>query len=534
MYFFARKVNAFTLKIIRNSAEEGKTIESRRSADRRNSDMNPRIQYISTRGSQRKREAAEAVIQGIAEDNGLFVPDFIPALPFEIETMKERPYRDFAFEIIRCFFTDYADDEIRACVNGAYDTKFEEEDIVPVVKAGDAFFLELYHGKTAAFKDMALSALPYLLTTAMKKKKEDKKICILTATSGDTGKAALEGFADVPGTEIIVFYPKQGVSEVQERQMVTQEGSNTHVFAIEGNFDDAQTGVKKIFGDNAFADLLARSGYRLSSANSINIGRLIPQIAYYVYGYAKLTAKGAIRSGDSINIVVPTGNFGNILAAYYAKQMGIPVNRLVCASNENKVLTDFIHTGVYDLGRDFYLTNSPSMDILISSNLERLLFHLSSGNPEEIKALMAALDRDKRYEVSVAIKDGLRAFYGGHANVARTNEAISEVYRKHNYLMDTHTAVAYKVYEDYRNVTKDKTVTLIASTASAYKFAESVARSIGLAEESDGFAYVKALREKTGIQIPKALRGLEDKKIRHTTTLRIDQMRDAVEKALLK
>ena len=299
------------------------------------------IKYQSTRGSSNTKTAAQAVIQGIAEDKGLYVPDSVPALPKKISEFVGMPYKEVARDIIKAFFTDYTDEEMQHCVDGAYDTKFEEKEIVPVKEAGGAYFLELYHGKTAAFKDMALSILPYLLTTAMKKENEDKKICILTATSGDTGKAALEGFADVPGTEIIVFFPNQGVSEVQERQMITQEGANTHVFAIEGNFDDAQTGVKKIFNDADFAKKLAEHGCKLSSANSINIGRLIPQVAYYVYGYAKLVERGVISDGDKINIVVPTGNFGNILAAYYAGKMGIPVNRFICASNENNVLTDF-------------------------------------------------------------------------------------------------------------------------------------------------------------------------------------------------
>ena len=335
------------------------------------------IHYQSTRGSKYIKTSAQAIIQGIAEDKGLYVPSKIPELPFAIEDMVGKPYQEVAFKIIKAFFEDFTDEEMRVCIDGAYDDKFEKKEIVPVVKAGGAYFLELYHGKTAAFKDMAISILPYLLTTAMRKEKEDKKICILTATSGDTGKAALEGFADVAGTEIIVFYPNKGVSEMQERQMITQTGNNTRVFAVNGNFDDAQTGVKKIFGDDKFAEKLADKGYRLSSANSINIGRLIPQVAYYVYGYIRLVEQGVIEPGDEINITVPTGNFGNILAAYYAGQMGIPVKKFICASNENKVLTDFINTGTYNTNREFFLTNSPSMDILISSNLERLLYRVS-------------------------------------------------------------------------------------------------------------------------------------------------------------
>lgn len=490
------------------------------------------MKYKSTRGSKDTKSAAQAVIQGIAQDKGLFVPESIPKLPFALKDMKGKTYQEIAFAVIRSFFTDYTEDELRNCVNGAYDKKFEAPEIVPLVKAGDAYFLELYHGRTAAFKDMALSILPYLMTTAMKKEKEDKKIVVLTATSGDTGKAALEGFSDVPNTEIIVFYPNEGVSQIQERQMTTQEGKNTHVFAIRGNFDDAQTGVKKIFNDGEFAVELAKSGCRLSSANSINIGRLVPQVAYYVYSYAKLLERGAIEAGDKINIVVPTGNFGNILAAYYAKEMGLPVNKLICASNENKVLTDFINTGIYDVQREFYLTNSPSMDILISSNLERLLYHLSGDNGAEIAALMESLDKNKKYEVSGKIKNGLADFWASFASVAETNTAIGTMYRENGYLMDTHTAVAYKVYEDYRKATGDRTVTVIASTASAYKFADSVAASIGLDVEEDGFANVRALYEKTGVKIPAGLKGLETKEIRHKGVLDKEEMKTAVRNAL--
>lgn len=487
------------------------------------------MKFKSTRGSDRELTGAQAIIQGISEDKGLYVPISIPTLPFKIEDMIGKSYQEIAFKVIGAFFDDYTEEEMKHCIDGAYDEKFEAKEIAPFVKAGDAYFLELYHGKTAAFKDMALSILPYLLTTATKKEKEEKKICILTATSGDTGKAALEGFADVPGTEIIVFFPNQGVSQVQEQQMVTQEGANTHVFAINGNFDDAQTGVKKIFNDNAFAAKLAKEGCKLSSANSINIGRLVPQVAYYVYSYIKLVEQGVINNGEKMNIVVPTGNFGNILAGYYAKQMGIPVNKFICASNENKVLTDFINTGVYDIKRDFYLTNSPSMDILISSNLERLLYHLSGGNGDEIKGLMEALDAEKRYEVSQKIKDGMADFYGGYADMNATNQTIGQMYEDNDYLMDTHTAVAYKVYEDYKAITGDETPTVIASTASAYKFAESVAKSIGLGEEENGFRYVEALAAKTGVKVPKGLKELDKKEVRHTGVIDIDQMQATVE-----
>lgn len=490
------------------------------------------MKYKSTRGSIYTKTAPEAIIAGLAEDKGLYVPDSFPQLPFKIEDMQGKTYKEIAFQVMKAFFPDYTDTEMRHCVDGAYDGKFEAEDVVPLVDAADTHFLELYHGRTAAFKDMALSILPYLLTTAIKKEKEDHKICILTATSGDTGKAALEGFADVEGTEIIVFYPNEGVSEVQERQMVSQEGVNTQVFAINGNFDNAQSGVKAIFNDDKIAEELAAKGVKLSSANSINIGRLVPQVAYYVYAYIKLVERGAIKNGEPMNVVVPTGNFGNILAAYYAYKMGIPVNRFICASNENKVLTDFINTGVYDIRREFHLTNSPSMDILISSNLERLLYHLSGDDGEQIKALMEDLDGKKVYEVSDKIKEGLKVFYGGFATVEETNETIGKVYKEAGYLMDTHTAVAYKVYEDYKNATGDKIPAVIASTASPYKFADSVAKAIGLAECKDGFEYVREVNEATGVPVPSGLKDLDKKPVLHTGVLDIDQMAQAVKDCL--
>lgn len=490
------------------------------------------MKYKSTRGSIYTKTAPEAIIAGLAEDKGLYVPDSFPQLPFKIEDMQGKTYKEIAFQVMKAFFPDYTDTEMKHCVDGAYDGKFEAEDVVPLVDAADTHFLELYHGRTAAFKDMALSILPYLLTTAIKKEKEDHKICILTATSGDTGKAALEGFADVEGTEIIVFYPNEGVSEVQERQMVSQEGANTHVFAINGNFDNAQSGVKAIFNDDKIAEELAAKGVKLSSANSINIGRLVPQVAYYVYSYIKLVERGTIKNGEPMNVVVPTGNFGNILAAYYAYKMGIPVNRFICASNENKVLTDFINTGVYDIRREFHLTNSPSMDILISSNLERLLYHLSGDDGEQIKALMEDLDGKKVYEVSDKIKEGLKVFYGGFATVEETNETIGKIYKEAGYLMDTHTAVAYKVYEDYKNATGDKIPAVIASTASPYKFADSVAKAIGLAECKDGFEYVREVNEVTGVPVPSGLKDLDKKPVLHTGVLDIDQMAQAVKDCL--
>jgi threonine synthase len=394
------------------------------------------INYKSTRGDATLLNSAQTIIQGIAEDKGLFVPEVIPALKRSPEAMIGLSYQEIAFDVLSQFLTDYSDVELKSCIDKAYDDKFEDPQIAPLVQAGDVYFLELYHGKTAAFKDMALSLLPHLLTTAMKKEKEEKKIAILTATSGDTGKAALEGFADVPDTDIIVFYPSEGVSQVQERQMTTQEGGNTHVFGIKGNFDDAQTGVKKIFNDFAFARELAGKGYRLSSANSINIGRLVPQVAYYVYAYVQLLARNKIKSGDAINVVVPTGNFGNILAAYYAKRMGLPIGKFICASNKNQILTDFINSGTYNIDRPFYLTNTPSMDILISSNLERLLYHLSNGNGSQVAGFMGGLEKNQCYTVDSKVKAGLKEFYGGTADDAETNAAIGKVYSTDHYLMD--------------------------------------------------------------------------------------------------
>lgn len=492
------------------------------------------MKFRSTRGDKEEKNSAQAIIQGIAPDGGLYVPEKIPALPFRIKDMVGKPYQDIAKAVIGAFFDDYTKEEIDHCVDSAYDEKFDTKEIAPLVKAGDAEFLELYHGKTAAFKDMALSILPYLLTTAVKKENIDDKICILTATSGDTGKAALEGFADVPGTEIIVFYPVTGVSDIQKRQMITQTGSNTHVFAIKGNFDDAQTGVKNIFADRSFRMKLENSGVRLSSANSINVGRLVPQVVYYVYSYIRLVERNEIADGDKINIVVPTGNFGNILAAFYAMNMGIPVNRLICASNKNKVLTDFINTGIYNSKREFYTTNSPSMDILISSNLERLLYHLDGGNGAEIKGLMSQLRTEGRYEISPKLKDAMGIFYGGFADIDETNETIGRMYKDNGYLMDTHTAVAYKVYSDYRNETGDMTKTVIASTASAYKFAESAALAIGLEKQADAFDYIDELNEATGVKIPSAMDGLETKPVLHKDVIEKSEMEDTVEKVLVK
>jgi threonine synthase len=492
------------------------------------------MQYVSTRGDNTGKRSAQAIIQGLAGDKGLYVPDTLPKFDYHLDfsALKDAPYARVAYHVLSLFLDDFSEEDLHKCVLGAYDDKFDTPLIAPVVSTEKAHFLELYHGRTAAFKDMALSILPYLLLSAIRRENEDRKIVILTATSGDTGKAALEGFADVSGTEIIVFYPKDGVSEIQRQQMITQKGSNTHVFAIDGNFDDAQTGVKNIFNNDAFAAGLEEDGFRLSSANSINIGRLVPQVAYYVYAYLQLIKGGSIKLGDEMNVVVPTGNFGNILAAWYAKQIGIPIGKFICASNENKVLTDFINTGEYDANRQFYLTSSPSMDILISSNLERLLWHLSGGDSEEIASYMKELEEDRKYRVGSTIMGGLCDFYGGTADMEAAHKVISDLWNDEHYLIDTHTAVAYSVYLDYLRQTNDKTPAIIASTASAYKFADKVSVCLNLPVQKDGFAYIDALYEATKVPVPGGLRGLKNKAVTQTGEIAAAGMADAI-KALL-
>ncbi|MDR2610128.1 MAG: threonine synthase [Clostridiales Family XIII bacterium] len=491
------------------------------------------IRYVSTRGNDDAVSSAQAIIQGLAPDKGLYVPTEIPKLSFKFTSMRGVAYRDIAYKVMRSFFTDFSLEELHKCTAGAYDEKFDTPLIAPIAHTSEAEFLELYHGRTAAFKDMALSILPYLLIAALRKERVDSTIAILTATSGDTGKAALEGFADVTGTEIIVFYPKRGVSEIQRMQMVTQRGKNTHVYGIQGNFDDAQRGVKDIFSDREFEKALAARGYRLSSANSINIGRLVPQVAYYIAAYVRLIENGRIKNGDKINLVVPTGNFGNILAGWYASKMGLPVNKLICASNENNVLTDFINTGVYDANRKFVTTSSPSMDILISSNLERLLWHLSGGDSQEIKTYMKNLERDGKYRLKPDTRAAIdEMFYGGYASTRTVHQTITKLWNEEHYLVDTHTAVGYKVYMDYKIKTGDDTPTLIASTASAYKFADKVAACLGLPKEEDGFAYINAIKKKTGVPIPEGLRRLDKKAVLHNLNVKPADMIRAVDYVL--
>ena len=442
-------------------------------------------------------------------------------------------YRELAYEVMKLFLTDYTESELKDCIAKAYDDKFDTPEIAPLRQAGDTFYLELFHGATIAFKDMALSILPHLLTKAAKKNKVEEEIVILTATSGDTGKAALAGFADVEGTSIIVFYPKDGVSSVQEKQMVTQRGRNTSVIGIRGNFDDAQTGVKNMFGNRELAAELKSAGYLFSSANSINIGRLVPQIVYYVYAYATLYRKKQVTEGEKINFVVPTGNFGNILAAYYAKKMGLPVNKLICASNENKVLYDFFSTGVYDRNREFILTTSPSMDILVSSNLERLIYHIADNDPVKTAGLMKALSTQGVYEITESMRNNLKDFLGGYATSSETDEAILKEYKENGYVIDTHTAVASSVYHRYAEASGDTTTSVIVSTASPYKFAESVLRAIGSDEISkDDYDQAKLLAEVSGVEIPKAVEELNGAEVLHDKVCSTEDMQNVVEKIL--
>jgi threonine synthase len=608
--------------------------------------------YSSTRGMEKGVTASQAILKGIASDGGLFVPDRLPRLfagggadgAAGTVTLPDAPavagaapgggapegpgaadggggaliplgalagmdYREVAFAVMRPFLADYTDEELKGCIDKAYDDKFDTPAIAPLRKvrfpaggsgsAGDgqgaaespgpgalgqarrpdwpggvgapsydAFFLELFHGATIAFKDMALSILPHLLTVAAQKNHVGEKIVILTATSGDTGKAAMAGFADVPGTEIIVFYPKGGVSRVQELQMTTQKGSNTHVVAIEGNFDDAQTGVKKIFADKGMGALLLEKGCRLSSANSINIGRLVPQVAYYVYAYGQLLRGGEIEPGDGINVVVPTGNFGNILAAYFAKGMGLPIKTLICASNDNKVLFDFFQSGVYDKNREFILTDSPSMDILVSSNLERLLY-LSAGRDAKLCAdLMAGLSGCGEYHVTPGMRAHMADFWGGFANQDEAGAAIGRVFGDNGYVIDTHTGVAAAVYGKYLAQTHDATKTVIAATASPYKFSVSVVKAIRGTQQSacpagtdrssggawgktggsspgagtpvagggvasgDEFASIEALHALSGVPIPQAIEEIKTAPVLHHKVCSVEEMADAVKEAL--
>lgn len=490
--------------------------------------------YRSTRDASNQVTASQAVLKGLAEDGGLYVPERIPALDIPVEELAGMSYHETAYAVMSRFLTDYTEEELRRCIRSAYDDKFDTPEIVPVKKADGAYYLELFHGATIAFKDMALSILPYLMTTAARKNHEEKEIVILTATSGDTGKAALAGFADVPGTRIVVFYPKDGVSPVQEKQMVTQKGDNTCVIGIRGNFDDAQSGVKRIFGDEEMKRELAEAGFCFSSANSINVGRLVPQIVYYVYAYGRLLASGDIKAGEKMNVVVPTGNFGNILAAFYAKNMGLPIGKLVCASNENKVLYDFFRTGTYDRNREFVLTSSPSMDILISSNLERLIYRLAGDDAEKNAKLMKELAETGAYTITEEMRQALTDFEGGYADEAQTAEEIARVYQNTGYVLDTHTAVASCVCRSFREQGENGSVpTVVASTASPYKFARSVMSAIdGKYKDMDDFALVDELSRISGTKVPRAVEEIRNAPVVHDKVIQVEEMASAVKEFL--
>ena len=491
--------------------------------------------FTSTR-SNCNIESAFAIAKGLADDGGLFVPESFPAFSQEdIDRMIGMDYKGRAVEVLSKYLTDFTCEEITACVNAAYTGKFDNEEPAPLVEVAPGVnLLELWHGPTCAFKDMALQLLPHLLTASVAKTSKGRTTVILVATSGDTGKAALDGFADVDGTKIIVFYPQNGVSAMQKLQMTTQEGGNVAVCAINGNFDNAQTGVKNIFSDKAMAEKLDAVAMDFSSANSINFGRLVPQIVYYVSSYCELLKSGRLERGKEFNVVVPTGNFGNILAAVYAKKMGIPIKKFICASNRNNILTDFINTGVYDRNRDFYTTTSPSMDILISSNLERLLYLLFDRNCGEISNLMAQLKNDGKYTIPADKHAALQSEFNGNcASDEEASAAIKDLFERYNYLCDTHTAVAVSVYNKYLAETKDDTCCVIASTASPYKFSTAVLEAVtGSKAQDDEFAVVSQLSKVTGTKVPAPLAGLADKKVLHTSCVEKEDMAKFIENFL--
>ncbi len=477
------------------------------------------MEYTSTRNNQIRVTAAQAIAGGISPEGGLYVPTSLPTLTMaDIAELVPLSYKERAFKVLSRFLTDFTAEEVEKCCAAAYGERFDTPEIAPLHELGDGrYILELWHGPTCAFKDMALQILPHLMRVSIGKTNPDEQIVILVATSGDTGKAALEGFRDAPNTRILVFYPAEGVSEMQRFQMITQEGENVGVCAIDGNFDDAQTGVKSIFTDDEVKAKLAEKGMRFSSANSINWGRLVPQIVYYISAYCDLLAQGKIEAGESINVVVPTGNFGNILACYYAKRMGLPVNKLICASNRNRILTDFFETGVYDCNRPFYTTTSPSMDILVSSNLERLLYHLCDDNSDEIVTLMTSLKEEKKYVISDAVREALQEhFVGGSADDEQVAATIRSVFDATEYLCDTHTAVAVRVYEEYRAKSGDETPTVIASTASPFKFAPAILEALGATLAETPYDQLEDLEAFTGWKIPRPLGSLRDKAIRFT------------------
>ena len=495
------------------------------------------IKYVSTRGDKEKVTASQAILRGIAPDGGLYVPETFPKLDKSLEELKGLNYREIAYEVMKLFLTDFTEEELKACIDSAYDSKFDTKEIVPMKEADGLIYLELFHGPTLAFKDMALSILPYLMVTSAKKNNLKEKIIILTATSGDTGKAALAGFADVEGTGIIVFYPKDGVSPFQRQQMVTEKGKNTSVVAIEGNFDDAQNGVKAIFSDKALAAELKEKGYVFSSANSINIGRLVPQIVYYVYAYVKLLNEGKLSPGEILDVCVPTGNFGNILAASFAKKVGLPLGKLICASNTNKVLFDFFKTGTYDRDREFTLTISPSLDILISSNLERLIYKLCDCDAAKNAKFMSELVNSGKYTIDKAMADKLTDFEAGFATEEDTLHTIKEVFDKTGYVIDTHTAVAAFVANEYRNKNTSHNKILIASTASPFKFAGSVLKALEndkVENFTSEWDKIRELERISGKKLPETARDIENAKVIHKDICAKDEMKALVKEKILK
>ena len=495
------------------------------------------MQYVSTRDGIHQKSACAAITQGLAFDGGLYTPETLPQLSNEfLENLKDLSYEERAALIMKLFLEEFTQEELRDDTQKAY-KRFDTPERAPLRTVQDNLsILELWHGPTCAFKDMALQMLPYLLTASLRKQGENREVCILVATSGDTGKAALEGFRDVPGSQILVFFPNKGVSEIQQLQMVTQQGNNVGVCAVEGNFDDAQTGVKQIFSDLQLRQQLDSRGIFFSSANSINWGRVLPQIVYYVSSYVELVKSGTISMGQLMNVCVPSGNFGNILSAYFAKQMGVPIGRLICASNQNNVLTDFLKSGFYDRRRTFYNTMSPSMDILVSSNLERLLFALSDHDAVFVSDCMSRLNEQGAYQVSPSMVEKLKEhFYGGYCDDLKTAETIKKVFQEHQYLLDPHTAVAWNVYQAYRQETGDTTPTVIVSTASPFKFCDNVLASLGCpAPENLGVEILERLEEATGIPAPAPLKALRGLPIRFQEVVQKEEMADAVLRLLAR
>ena len=489
--------------------------------------------FISSREHKEKVTGSRAIINGLCSDGGLYIPSHFPNIHNKLDKLVNLSYKELCLEILKLYLDDFTEEELSYCINKAYDDKFDTLDIAPTVKIDNSYFLELHHGPTCAFKDMALTLMPLLLEQSLRKNNIKEDVIILAATSGDTGKAALEGFKNLKQIKIIVFFPEEGVSTIQKLQMKTQEGNNTYVVSINGNFDDAQSGVKEVFNNEEFKSKLLSNNYILSSANSINIGRLLPQVVYYFYSYFDLVRNKCISLGDKINISVPTGNFGNILAAYYAKLMGLPVNNLICASNENNVLSKFFTLGKYDKNRELILTTSPSMDILISSNLERLLFEISNRNSSKVNALINNLNNKGYYQIDNNMKRNIKDFYGQYANELEVKKNINKIFKKSNYVMDTHTCVAYTCHQKYLIETNDNTITLIVSTASPYKFSKDVLYSIGEdVNDLDEFDIIYKLSEVSGTSVPKSIEKLKTASVLHNRSCEKNEIKNEIEKIL--